>query len=425
MLGPPNGQKALLVLRPEDDIEVPVVEDWQDDPEKVEESELLSPQDEKLPPELLESCLLRWTHPLQNGEPEKLPKGIEAVTARKIYRHRQQQIVDAFDRLFTDVVDKALFELAKEVFIKARPDAAKSWDLLSARMSSFGGDALKGLLLDGEGPKVIESERVNEEEEERKKAEAQAMTKAAAKAPLMPESQSIVPMAPMAKALPVGPLPPQAPQMQAPQRPLPPTMPAMANPMMAQLPGMLGFGAMPAMPMVPALPGAMLGGAMMAQAAEEEKAKEVKEAKEAKEAKEKEAKEAEEARKREEEVKAKEEAKKEELPKKEIERKAPVEPPPTEFEEIVNSLPVTPFWKIPAQKTEIPLGIRLRVFDSGGAREVASMAVTKSLIFGMEAERSHVVERHGQGVYAEHVALIYTAKGFHLHPIPARAFNLL
>ena len=38
------------------------------------------------------------------------------------------------------------------------------------------------------------------------------------------------------------------------------------------------------------------------------------------------------------------------------------------------------------------------------------MAVTKSLIFGMDEERSHVVERHGQGVYAEHLALVYTAK---------------
>ena len=69
--------------------------------------------------------------------------------------------------------------------------------------------------------------------------------------------------------------------------------------------------------------------------------------------------------------------------------------------------------------------------------------MTKSLIFGMDAERrgipekpgirfepqiicwkisdrgSHVVERHGQGVYAEHVALVYTAKvGFeNIHPV--------
>ena len=114
----------------------------------------------------------------------------------------------------------------------------------------------------------------------------------------------------------------------------------------------------------------------------------------------------EEGKAKEEGKEAKEEGQRKGKKEKEKER----EPPPVEFEEIVNSMPVTPFWKIPVQKADVPLGIRLRVFDGGGAREVASMAVTKSLIFGMDEERSHVVERHGQGVYAEHLALVYTAK---------------
>ena len=108
------------------------------------------------------------------------------------------------------------------------------------------------------------------------------------------------------------------------------------------------------------------------------------------------------------------------------------------------------------------LGIRLRVFDGGGAREVASQSlgyhlsmdfhVLKSGVGIFEAWQwpspwslewmqnagesrdpfwttnhllensdrgSHVVERHGQGVYAEHVALVYTAKvGFeNIHPV--------
>merc|ERR1712129_249730 len=45
------------------------------------------------------------------------------------------------------------------------------------------------------------------------------------------------------------------------------------------------------------------------------------------------------------------------------------------------------------------------------------MAVTKPLVFGGDAERAHVVERRGLGVYAEHVGLVYTPKGFHVYPI--------
>eukprot|EP00913_Durusdinium_trenchii_P027609 g25895.t1 len=283
----------------------------------------------------------RWTHPLQNGEPEKLPKGIEAVTARKIYRHRQQQIVDAFDRLFTDVVDKALFELAKEVFIKARPDAAK--------LEPWGCHDQSG------------SQGTPHAGEPKHSAHGPNGQSSASWAPASPGPTDAGAAAAFASN--------DASHGKSHDGSTARHAWLWSNASHAHGPCIAGCDA-----------GWRHDGTGFR------------------------------ARKREEEVKAKEEAKKEELPKKEIERKAPVEPPPTEFEEIVNSLPVTPFWKIPAQKTEIPLGIRLRVFDSGGAREVASMAVTKSLIFGMEAERSHVVERHGQGVYAEHVALIYTAK---------------
>merc|ERR1740121_618669 len=94
-----------------------------------------------------------------------------------------------------------------------------------------------------------------------------------------------------------------------------------------------------------------------------------------------------------------------------------------DFEEIVNSQPVQPFWKIPAQRAEIPPGVRLRVFDNDGGREVASLAVTQPLIFGADPERAHVVERQGKGVgvYPEHVALLYTPKGFALHPVSGQS----
>merc|ERR1712186_106694 len=66
-------------------------------------------------------------------------------------------------------------------------------------------------------------------------------------------------------------------------------------------------------------------------------------------------------------------------------------------------------------------GIRLRVFDNDGAKEIASLAVTQPLIFGADPERAHVVERKGNGVYAEHVALLYSAKGFLLHAISGQS----
>merc|ERR1719486_1127096 len=51
------------------------------------------------------------------------------------------------------------------------------------------------------------------------------------------------------------------------------------------------------------------------------------------------------------------------------------------------------------------------------------MAVTQPLIFGADPERAHVVERKGGplAVYAEHVALIYSPKGFFLNPISGQS----
>ncbi|CAE7671699.1 unnamed protein product [Symbiodinium pilosum] len=277
---------------------------------------------------------------------------------------------------------------------------------------------------DGGTPKVVEMSGTGDEdaeEDEAKKAEAKLAETASTKAsaPTMtaipkkasPQApQAPQPPAPMHKALPAGPV-----QVQArPPLPGPPTMPApMGAPLMGQMP-MMGFQPVPMMASLPMMSGVALAAA--AKAKEEAEAKAQKEEEEAQKKREAEAKaEWEKARARSEaEAKARKEREKEE-------NKASAELPPAEFEEIVNSMPVTPFWKIPVQKADIPLGIRLRVFDGGGAREVASMAVTKPLIFGMDSERSHVVERRGQGVYAEHVALVYTAKGFHLHPISGQS----
>ena len=52
---------------------------------------------------------------------------------------------------------------------------------------------------------------------------------------------------------------------------------------------------------------------------------------------------------------AKEAGRKDAKGKKREEKEAmKAEPPPVEFEEIVNSMPVTPFWKIPVQKVDVP-----------------------------------------------------------------------
>ena len=58
--------------------------------------------------------------------------------ARKIYRHRQQQIVDVFDNLFTDVVDKALCELAKEARHWERPRPPVHWSLSQFAVTTLG-----------------------------------------------------------------------------------------------------------------------------------------------------------------------------------------------------------------------------------------------------------------------------------------------
>ncbi|CAE7258087.1 unnamed protein product [Symbiodinium necroappetens] len=373
----------------------------------------------------------RWTQ--QSRQPsadlaEKPPRGVDAVTARKIYRHHQRQTVEALDRLLNEVIDKSLFDLALEVLKKVRPDAAQ-WDSLSARMATGPqADELRAVFSsEGEGgtPKVVEMSGGDEdaEEDEAKKAEAKlaetASTKASAPSlgsaipkkasPAAPTAQ-VVP--PMQKAVPTGPAAGAGGPVQV-QAPLPgpPAMHVMGTPMMGQMP-MMGFQPSWGLPM---MSGVALAAA--AKAEEEAKAKAQKEEEEEKKRREAEAKaEWEKARARSEaEARAREKREKEEA------KGAAPELPPAEFEEIVNSMPVTPFWKIPPQKADIPLGIRLRVFDGGGAREVASMAVTKPLIFGMDAERSHVVERRGQGVYAEHVALVYTAKGFHLNPISGQS----
>lgn len=185
-MAPPNGgfkAPRPFVLRPEDDIEVPVKEDWKDDP--VDEDDL-----QDLPPELLESCVLRWTQ--QSRQPsadlaEKPPRGVDAVTARKIYRHHQRQTVEALDRLLNEVIDKSLFDLALEVLKKVRPDAAQ-WDSLSARMATGPqADELRAVFSsEGEGgtPKVVEMSGGDEdaEEDEAKKAEAKLAETASTKA---------------------------------------------------------------------------------------------------------------------------------------------------------------------------------------------------------------------------------------------------
>merc|ERR1740130_1995532 len=104
-------------------------------------------------------------------------------------------------------------------------------------------------------------------------------------------------------------------------------------------------------------------------------------------------------------------------------RKVRKEPEPVIDEDIITKLSVQPFWKMPAQKSDVPPGVRLRVFDGDGAREVASMDVTQTLVFGAESERAHVVDKRGMSlsIYAEHVALVYSGKGFQLDPISGQS----
>ncbi|CAK0828040.1 unnamed protein product, partial [Prorocentrum cordatum] len=264
--------------------------------------------------ELLTTCIARWAGgeaAAQEPQASSRYSGRLAATSRRArYRASMAPLRAIIDELLEEVTSETSRDMARDIFVKVRPDAAKSWDMLSERIA--GAPPAEAVLRkdgDSGAPTVVEVATLAGNDDMQLDETAQPNGSAAQRAPASP-------------------------------RPLPPV------------------------PEVVAKERAAAAAAPPPQKAE---------------------------------------------------------PEAVEFEEIVNSMPVQPFWKMPPQKSDIPVGVRLRVFDNGGAKEVASMAVTQTVIFGQDVERAHVVDRRGVGVHPEHLALLHTPKGFFLQPISGQS----
>jgi len=319
--------------------------------------------------ELLSSCLLRWA-PSGSGATKTLAR---STLNRTTLCHQLDCMWTELDSLLKEVAEEAIRDVAREVFVKARPDAANSWDSVSARIAMSPGPAELAKMMGNGGlgtPTIVEvsgnrSAKEGEGDDDMDVDENLGSANSSDQAPA-PSSQNRVVAAPaMHKMSALDANQPKASKQQSKAK-----SPVVA----AATPVSVGAQQAIEKPLTATQvngstgTSAEKGGQVLSSA-----------------------------------------------------RTFPIAPEAAEFEEIVNSLPAQPFWKIPAVRADIPLGMRLRVFDNDGAREVASLAVTQPLIFGADAERAHVVERRGLGVYAEHVALVYSPKGFHLHPISGQS----
>merc|ERR1740138_1488694 len=91
------------------------------------------PEDDeaKLDDETLASCVQRWG---RMGEIEPPAPGL-STAARFDYRRKLDPIRQEIEALLDEVWTESVQELAREAFIKARPDAARSWDLLAQRVA--------------------------------------------------------------------------------------------------------------------------------------------------------------------------------------------------------------------------------------------------------------------------------------------------
>jgi len=233
----------------------------------------------------------------------------DSIQARRNYRRGVQPIYSVLEELLEEVADEMAWDVAKEVFVKARPAAAKAWDALAARLLRTPAPKELAEMLRGEKPRIVELSTAQDGDD-------------AAETSVGTPSQTVSPQGT--------------------------AVAASSSSRAATSSGLAVDGVTPA-----------------------------------------------------------------------PEKNHVAEP--QEFEEIVNSLPVQSFWKVPASRSDVPPGIRIRVFDLDGAREVATFAVTQPVVIGSDPERAHVVERRGLNVYAEHVGLVYTVKGFNLHPISGQS----
>merc|ERR1719254_67888 len=77
--------------------------------------------------ETLASCVKRWGF---TGDIDPPAPGL-ATIARFEYRRKLDPIREELQALIEECADEMARELAREVFLKARPDAAKSWDSLA------------------------------------------------------------------------------------------------------------------------------------------------------------------------------------------------------------------------------------------------------------------------------------------------------